>query len=51
MINTVLIGTGNVAWHLFHAMRQANGVRLVQLFGRKRPEARLFDASVPFQND
>jgi len=48
MIQVVLIGTGNVAWHLFHAMRRSKEIELVQLFGRKRPEIGLFDASVPF---
>ena len=47
MIKVVLLGSGNVAYHLALAMKSTKNVELVQRYSRKNSNAQLFDSSVP----
>ena len=51
MIKVVLLGSGNVAYHLAKAMKSTNNVELVQRFSRKNSNAQLFDNSIPHTTD
>ena len=47
MIKVVLLGSGNVAYHLAKAMKSTSNVELVQRYSRKNSNAQLFNSSVP----
>lgn len=47
MIQVVIVGSGNVAFHLHRAFLKAHGVALVQLYGRTSASFSDFDQSVP----
>ena len=47
MIKVVLLGSGNVAYHLALAMKSTNNIELVQRYSRKNSNAQLFDTSIP----
>ena len=51
MIKVVLLGSGNVAYHLAMAMKSANNVELVQRYSRKNANAAFFDSSIPHTSD
>lgn len=42
MLKIVLLGTGNVATHFFHALNKADNVSVIQVFGRNLEELALF---------
>lgn len=47
MIKVVLLGSGNVAYHLALAMKSTKNVELIQRYSRKNSNAQLFDDSIP----
>ena len=47
MINVVLIGSGNVAYHLARALSSATHIDLVQRFSRDHKNDTLFDPNIP----
>ena len=51
MIKVVLLGSGNVAYHLALAMKSADNIELIQRYSRKNSNAQLFDRSVPHTTD
>ena len=51
MIKVVLVGSGNVAYHLALAMKSAKNVELVQRYSRKNSNTAYFDDSVPHTTD
>ena len=51
MPSVVLLGTGNVAQHLFHAFKKAEEVELIQIYGRKMPSLKAFSKHVEVTNN
>lgn len=51
MIKVVLLGSGNVAYHLAQAMKSTNNVELVQRYSRKNSNTHFFDNSIPHTTD
>ncbi|MEM8929410.1 MAG: DUF2520 domain-containing protein [Bacteroidota bacterium] len=51
MPSVVLLGTGNVATHLFYAFQKAKTVEIVQVYGRKKPGLNYFEALTKVTND
>ena len=51
MLNIVILGTGNLAAHLFRAFSKTSGVRVAQVVGRKTESLRWFSKSVPTSSD
>lgn len=47
MINVVLLGSGNVAYHLALALKSAENVELIQRYSRNYTNSLIFDNSVP----
>ena len=47
MIRVVIIGAGNVAFHLSRAMVDSTGIRLVQIYSRSEKNASSLPVSVP----
>ena len=47
MLKLVLIGTGNVASHLFNAFLNSKEVSIEQVFGRNREKLKKFSKYVP----
>lgn len=47
MINVVLIGSGNVAYHLALALKSAENVELIQRYSRNGTNTNYFDSSIP----
>ena len=50
MIKVVLIGSGNVAFHLAKAFQQAKNIDLIQQFRRNDTNDHLFDQNIPKTN-
>lgn len=51
MTSIVLLGTGNVATHLFHAFKEAKDVVIAQVYGRKKESLSCFEPSVKVTDD
>ena len=51
MISVVLVGTGNVAQNLFHALDKATEVEVKQVMGRKKQHLAYFQDKVPINTD
>ncbi len=51
MIKVVLLGSGNVAYHLALALKSAEQVELIQRYSRKGNNDAFFDASLPCSNN
>jgi len=47
MLSIVLLGTGNVATHLFQAFSDAKGVEVIQVYGRNQNALKTFGGEVP----
>jgi predicted short-subunit dehydrogenase-like oxidoreductase (DUF2520 family) len=47
MLSVVLLGTGNVATHLFQAFSDAKGVEVVQVYGRDKEALQSFEKHAP----
>ena len=50
MIKVVLLGSGNVAYHLALALKSAEDVELIQRYSRQGNNDALFDPSLPVSN-
>jgi predicted short-subunit dehydrogenase-like oxidoreductase (DUF2520 family) len=51
MIKVVLLGSGNVAYHLALALKSAKQVELIQRYSRNGNNDAFFDANLPCSND
>jgi len=51
MIKVVLLGSGNVAYHLALALKSAEQVELIQRYSRNGNNDAFFDATLPCSND
>jgi len=51
MIKVVLLGSGNVAYHLALALKSATHVELIQRYSRKESNADFFDSTIPHTTD
>ncbi len=51
MINTIILGAGNVATHLYHALQQAEDVNVVQWYTRNLAPLQHFKNSVDITDD
>jgi len=51
MVNIVILGTGNLAKHLYSAFSKADNVDVVQIVGRNREELQQFSEKVHTSND
>ncbi len=51
MINVVILGTGNVAKHLFDAFMAQKGVNVVQVYGRNEKALSVFGQGTPTTSD
>lgn len=51
MLSIVIVGTGNVAKHLFNAFAKSEEVKIVQVVGRNQNSLEGFSNIVPFSND
>ncbi len=51
MPSIVLLGTGNVATHLFHAFQKAKDVEIAQVYGRRKKGLKHFQALARITND
>jgi len=51
MIKVVLLGSGNVAYHLALALKSAPNIELVQRYSRNDSSNAYFDADIPFTDD
>lgn len=51
MIKVVLLGSGNVAYHLALAFKSASNVELIQRYSRQEPDNEFFDISIPHTTD
>ena len=47
MIKVVLLGSGNIAFHLAKVFEQAKNIELIQLYRRNEKNDYLFDSSIP----
>ncbi len=51
MIKVVLLGSGNVAYHLALAFKSATNVELIQRYSRQESDNEIFDISIPHTTD
>ena len=51
MLKIVILGTGNLAKHLYTAFLKADGVDVVQVVGRNQTELEHFSEHANFSND
>ena len=51
MIKVVLLGSGNVAYHLAQALKSSEGVELIQRYSRNGNNDAYFDVSIPVTFD
>lgn len=51
MLNVVILGTGNLARHLFEALSKAKGVKIIQVIGRNKVELEWFSDHTTTSND
>ena len=47
MLSIVILGTGNVAYHLFNAIAQSSSSQIIQVFGRNTKALQQFENRVP----
>lgn len=50
MIRVVLLGLGNVGFHLAKAFIRSDQIELVQIYNRTQKDTKLFDESIPITN-
>jgi len=51
MINTIILGAGNVATHLYQALEKANGITVLQWYNRNLDPLQQFKNNVDITND
>ena len=51
MINVIIIGTGSVSYHFSEVILNRNGIRLIEICGRKKSIPKYFNKSISYSND
>lgn len=51
MISVVILGSGNMAWHLYHAFKTCTDVRIIQHYHYKKQDNLFKESGIPFTSD